>query len=61
MEPVLGALLDAAAKAGEIRDDVGAKDLLHAVALLCQPVRGEDLEFNQRMVGLLTDGLSPRV
>jgi AcrR family transcriptional regulator len=60
MEPVLGALLDAAATAGEIRDDVGAKDLLHAVALLCQPVRGEDLEFNQRMVGLLTDGLSPR-
>jgi AcrR family transcriptional regulator len=61
MEPVLGALLDTAATAGEIRADVGAKDLLHAVALLCQPVRGEDLGFNQRMVALLTDGLSPRV
>jgi AcrR family transcriptional regulator len=60
MEPVLGALLAAAAAAGEVRADVSAKDLLHAVALLCQPVRGEDLEYNQRMVAILTDGLSAR-
>jgi len=60
MEPVLAALLAAAAAAGEVRTDVSAKDLLNAVALLCQPVRGEDLEFNQRMVALLADGLSPR-
>ncbi|MEU8638633.1 TetR family transcriptional regulator [Amycolatopsis sp. NPDC048633] len=60
MEPVLAALLDAAAAAGEVRTDVSAKDLLHAVALLCQPVRGEDLEYNQRMVAVLADGLSPR-
>ncbi|MEV6644934.1 TetR/AcrR family transcriptional regulator [Amycolatopsis sp. NPDC051371] len=58
MEPVLAALLEAAA--GEVRADVNAKDLLHAVALLCQPVRGEDVEYNQRMVAILVDGLSPR-
>jgi AcrR family transcriptional regulator len=58
LEPVLRALLDAAA--GEIRDDVGATDVLHAVALLCQPVRGEDLAYNQRMVGVFTDGLRRR-
>ncbi|GAB3145869.1 TetR/AcrR family transcriptional regulator [Amycolatopsis stemonae] len=60
MEPALAELLDAAAAAGEVRADVSAKDLLHAVALLCQPVRGEDLEYNQRMVAVLADGLTPR-
>jgi AcrR family transcriptional regulator len=55
MEPVLGDLLSAAA--GEIRTDVSAEDLLHAVALLCQPVRGEDLAYSQRMVAVLADGL----
>ncbi|MGW5723037.1 TetR/AcrR family transcriptional regulator [Amycolatopsis sp. NPDC003865] len=60
MEPVLATLLEAAAAAGEVRADVSAKDLLHAVALLCQPVRGEDLTYNQRMVAVLADGLSPR-
>src|SRR5882757_6089114 len=38
LEPALGSLLDAAAATGEIRADISAKDLLHAVALLCQPV-----------------------
>ncbi len=57
MEPVLAALL--AAAAGQVRADVSAKDLLHAVALLCQPVRGEDVDYNQRMVAILVDGLSP--
>jgi AcrR family transcriptional regulator len=57
MEPVLGALIDAATATGEIRADVSAKDLLHAVALLCQPVAGEPLAYNQRMVAVLADGL----
>lgn len=55
LEPVLGDLLDAAG--GEIRADVDAKDLLNAIALLCQPVRGEDFAYNQRMVAVLVDGL----
>jgi AcrR family transcriptional regulator len=32
LEPALGSLLDAAAAAGETRADIGARDLLHAVA-----------------------------
>ncbi|GHF70890.1 TetR family transcriptional regulator [Amycolatopsis bartoniae] len=53
--PALAALLDAAA--GEIRDDVGAEDLLHAIAQLCQPVPGRSPEHGKRMVAVLVDGL----
>jgi AcrR family transcriptional regulator len=44
LEPVLGTLLDAAVATGGIRADVSAKDLMHANALLCQPVRGEGID-----------------
>ena len=57
LEPVVGSLLDAATANGKTRPDVNATELLHAVALLCQPVPGEDLAYNQRMVAILTDGL----
>ncbi len=57
LEPALAALLDAAAEAGEVRADVSARELLFAVALLCQPVSGVDAGYNRRMVDLLTDGL----
>ena len=57
LEPVVRALLDAAAATGRVRADLNARDLLHAVALLCQPVPGEDLAYNQRMVAVLVDGL----
>jgi AcrR family transcriptional regulator len=59
MEPVLEALMAAARAAGEIRADVAAADILHAVALLCQPVPGEDPGYSQRLVGIFTDGLRP--
>ena len=55
--PVLGSLLDAAAATGEIRADIGARDLLYAVALLCHPVPDSGPEYSQRMVGVLIDGL----
>jgi AcrR family transcriptional regulator len=55
--PALGSLLDAAAAAGEIRADIGAEDLLFAVANLCLPVNDEGPAYSQRMVGLLVDGL----
>lgn len=55
--PALGSLLDAAAAAGEIRADISAKDLLHAVAHLCQPVADTGIAYSQRMVALLIDGL----
>ena len=55
--PALGSLLEAAAAAGEIRADIGAKDLLYAVANLCLPVSDEGAAYSQRMVALLIDGL----
>jgi AcrR family transcriptional regulator len=57
LEPALGSLLDAAAATGEMRADISARDLLHAVALLCMPVSDEGVGYSQRMVALLIDGL----
>lgn len=55
--PALGSLLDAATASGEIRADIGAKDLLYAVANLCRPASDEGVAYSQRMVALLIDGL----
>ena len=55
--PALGSLLEAAVASGEIRADVSPKDLLYAVASLCQPVADEGAAYSQRMVALLVDGL----
>jgi len=55
--PALGSLLEAATASGEIRADISAKDLLHAVALLCMPIPGEGVAYSRRMVALLIDGL----
>jgi AcrR family transcriptional regulator len=55
-EPALESLLATAAAAGEIRDDVKPLELLHAVSRLCSPA-GEDHSGDERMVGLLVDGL----
>ncbi|GAA4383579.1 SbtR family transcriptional regulator [Tsukamurella soli] len=55
--PALGTLLTAAAADGAVRPDVGAQDLLYAVALLCQPVPGQGPEYGRRMVSVLVDGL----
>jgi AcrR family transcriptional regulator len=55
--PVLESLLEAAASAGDVRADIRARDILLAVAYLCQPVLDEGLDFSRRMVALLIDGL----
>jgi AcrR family transcriptional regulator len=55
--PTLSALLDAAAAEGAIRGDIGADDLLYAIAQLCQPVPGRGPEHGRRIVGVLVDGL----
>ena len=57
LAPALSALLDAAAAEGAIRGDIGAEDLLYAVAQLCQPVPGRGPEHGRRIVGVLLDGL----
>jgi AcrR family transcriptional regulator len=61
MVPVLQRLLDDARAAGRVRDDVDAKDVLHAIGLLCQPVPGEDLGYGRRLVDVFLDGLSADV
>ncbi|OLT05124.1 TetR family transcriptional regulator [Pseudonocardia sp. CNS-004] len=57
LAPTLSALLDAAVAEGEIRGDIGAEDLLYAIAQLCQPVPGRRPEHGRRIVGVLVDGL----
>ena len=55
LRPALARLLETAIAAGEIRADVEADDLLHAVASLCMPARDDGRA--KRMVALLVDGL----
>jgi AcrR family transcriptional regulator len=55
--PTLAALLDTAAASGAIRGDIGAEDLLYAIAQLCQHVPGRGPEHSSRMVAVLLDGL----
>jgi AcrR family transcriptional regulator len=55
--PTLQTLLDTAADAGTIRDDISAKDMLHAIARLSTPSGDDDPDYGRRMVGLLVDGL----
>lgn len=57
LEPALDGLLDAARKRGDIRADVTASDVLLAVALMCQPVRSQDQQFNDRIVRVFIAGL----
>ncbi len=57
LEPALDGLLGAARASGHVRADVTAKDVLLTVALMCQPVRGEDPHFNEHMIRVFTDGL----
>lgn len=54
--PTLRALLDAAAKAGEVRTDIEPDDLLWAVASLCMSTHN-NTDYVRRMVALLVDGL----
>ncbi|HEY3471160.1 MAG TPA: TetR/AcrR family transcriptional regulator [Amycolatopsis sp.] len=55
--PVLAELLDAASADGAIRGDIGAQELLEAIALLCRPLPGRAPEQGRRMVAVLVDGL----
>lgn len=57
LRPALGALLEAAVAAGEIRDDADADELLGAVASLCMSTHNAGPGRAERMVALLVDGL----
>jgi AcrR family transcriptional regulator len=57
LEPALQALLSRAVDGGYARDDVTAREVLMTVALICQPVPGEQPCFNQRMTRVFMEGL----
>jgi AcrR family transcriptional regulator len=58
LEPALQTLLARAADSGYARDDVTAREVLLTIALLCQPVPGEQPGFNQRMTRVFMEGLA---
>lgn len=56
-EPVLGALLDTAARAGEIRSGTDPYDLLRGIGNLAVPAGEDNDGHTERMIALLVDGL----
>jgi AcrR family transcriptional regulator len=60
LEPALHTLLVRAVAGGCARDDVTSREILTTIALICQPVRGEQPSFNQRMTRVFIEGLRPR-
>jgi AcrR family transcriptional regulator len=59
LEPALHTLLTRAIDRGHARDDVTARDVLTAIALICRPVPGEPPRFNERMTQVFIEGLRP--
>ena len=57
LEPALQTLLARAAAGGYARDHVTAREVLMTIALICQPVPGEQPSFNQRMTRVFMEGL----
>ncbi|HEY9757624.1 MAG TPA: TetR/AcrR family transcriptional regulator [Oculatellaceae cyanobacterium] len=57
VRPALKMLLERAVKAGEIRGDATADDILSAVGSLCMSAYSGDREKTRRMIGLFLDGL----
>jgi AcrR family transcriptional regulator len=57
LEPAFQTLLARAVDGGYARDDVTAREVLTTIALICQPVPGEQPGFNQRMTRVFMDGL----
>ncbi len=57
LKPALQTLLESAARVGEIRTDVDAKDLLSAIGSLCMSAYNDRPDHTRRMVALLVDGL----
>ena len=57
LEPALHTLLARAVAGGCVREDVTAREILTTIALICQPVPGQQLGFNQRMTRVFMQGL----
>jgi hypothetical protein len=61
LDPALQTLLNQAADGGYLRNEATAREILITVSLVCQPVRGQDAGFNQRMVRVFMQGLGSSV
>jgi AcrR family transcriptional regulator len=61
LEPALQKLLARAVDGGYARGDVTAREVLMTIALICQPVPGEQPSFNQRMTRVFMEGLASQV
>jgi transcriptional regulator SbtR-like protein len=59
LEPALQTLLARAVDGGYAPGDVTAREVLMTIALICQPVRGQQPSFNQRITREPMDGLCP--
>src|ERR1022692_2523754 len=57
LEPALDGLLAAARAEGALSATVTARDLVLVIALMCQPMRGEGISFNERMIQIFLRGL----
>jgi AcrR family transcriptional regulator len=57
LEPALDGLLAAARAEGILRETMTSRDLVLVIALMCQPVPGEDVSFNDRMIQVFLRGL----
>ena len=57
LEPALHTLLARAVAGGCVREDVTAREILTTIALICQPVPGQQPGFNQRMTRVFMQGL----
>jgi AcrR family transcriptional regulator len=57
LEPALQTLLARAVDGGFARAEVSPREVLMTIALICQPVRGTQPAFNQRMTRVFVEGL----
>jgi AcrR family transcriptional regulator len=57
LEPALQTLLARAVDGGYARDDVTGREVLTTIALISQPVPGEQPSFNRRMTRVFMEGL----
>lgn len=57
LEPAVSGLLATGTADGSVRTGVTPREVLVAVALLCQPVPDEDRAFSDRLVTLFVEGL----
>lgn len=59
LRPAFRLLFDAAAGAGDVRPDIDPDEFMDAISSLCMHAHDGRLDYAQRMVAVLLDGLRP--